>query len=125
VPAEGELSVPSSVFAHVLKYGQLHTQRFASELMKQYRKEQELMLGALHEFGMHRTREHLGSASGKQQLLHQGRSEPSSWLAQQRKNVSLLIFVCVTCSFTFWFLFSLARHFDGENGKGCISGFKA
>ena len=60
-------------------------QHFNAESKRRYRKEQELILGALHDLGMLRTRDHLGTLPNKQ-----GRSGPnSSWLAQQRKNVSL------------------------------------
>jgi protein HOOK3 len=50
------------------------------ESTRRYRKEQELMLSALHSFGMRTARDHLGAPS------QQGRSG-TSWLSLQRQKV--------------------------------------
>ena len=63
--------------------------------MKRYRKEQELMLSALHDVGMPRVRDHLGAVPPKQS----GHPGPTSWLAQQRKNVSADIFGALYCNY--------------------------
>src|ERR1700691_3703723 len=57
-------------------------QRLMSESTKRYRREQELMLSAIHSLGMRTARDHLGVAQ------QQNRPGPTSWLGQQRKNVS-------------------------------------
>lgn len=44
----------------------------------QYRREQELMLGALHEYGMRQVRAHMGVQV----------REPTAWLGNLRKTVS-------------------------------------
>ncbi|KAI0057107.1 HOOK-domain-containing protein [Artomyces pyxidatus] len=56
-------------------------QRLLREANQRYRKEQELMLGALHSMGMRGIRDPLGPA--KQQT----RAAPTSWLGQQRQNL--------------------------------------
>lgn len=54
-----------------------------SESRRRYRREQELMLSAIHSLGMRTARDHLGVAQQQQ-----NRPGPTSWLGQQRKNVS-------------------------------------
>lgn len=54
-----------------------------SEMTKRYQREQALMLSIIHGYGMDVTRGHLGKPQ-------QGRPGPTSWLAQQRKNVGTL-----------------------------------
>ena len=56
-----------------------------NESTKRYRREQELMLSAIHSMGMRTARDHLGTAQ------QQNRPGPTSWLGQQRKNVGLLV----------------------------------
>ncbi|KIM87652.1 hypothetical protein PILCRDRAFT_815228 [Piloderma croceum F 1598] len=56
--------------------------RLMSESTKRYRREQELMLSAIHSLGMRTARDHLGVAQ------QQNRPGPTSWLGQQRKNHS-------------------------------------
>ena len=58
-------------------------QRLLSDATQRYRREQTLMLGAIHNMGMRTARDQLGSAK------QQSRPEPTSWLKQQRQNVSL------------------------------------
>jgi protein HOOK3 len=55
-------------------------QRLGREQELRYRKEQELMLSALHEMGVRSTRDHLANQ-------HQSTAMPSSWLARQRRTV--------------------------------------
>lgn len=55
-----------------------------SESTKRYRREQELMLSAIHSMGMRTARDHLGVAQ------KQAQPNPTSWLAIQRKNVRYL-----------------------------------
>ncbi|KAA1478772.1 HOOK-domain-containing protein [Dentipellis sp. KUC8613] len=57
--------------------------RLLIEAHQRYRKEQELMLSAIHTMGMGNVRDQLGHAQ------QQGRAQPTSWLGQQRKTVSL------------------------------------
>ena len=59
-------------------------QRLLNEAHQRYRKEQELLLGAIHNLGMHTARDPFGRSSHQQ-----GRALPMSWLGQQRQNVSL------------------------------------
>ena len=59
-------------------------QRLLNEAHQRYRKEQELLLGAIHSLGMHTARDPFGRSSRQQ-----GRALPTSWLGQQRQNVSL------------------------------------
>ena len=59
-------------------------QRLLNEAHQRYRKEQELLLGAIHSLGMHTARDPFGRSSRQQ-----GRVLPMSWLGQQRQNVSL------------------------------------
>lgn len=54
-------------------------------MTKRYQREQALLLSIIHGYGMPIVRNQLGKSS------QTGRPEPSSWLGQQRKNVSLLI----------------------------------
>lgn len=59
-----------------------HFQRAIADMAKRYSREQTLMLSVIHTHGMQAARDHLGS---KQQ---QSRIGPTSWLGQQRRNVS-------------------------------------
>lgn len=52
-------------------------------MTKRYQREQALILSIIHGYGMDVTRGHLGKPQ-------QGRPGPTSWLAQQRKNVGTL-----------------------------------
>jgi len=52
-------------------------------LTARYRREQELLLSAVHNIGIQRAREHLAPQ-------HLARQDPSSWLGIQRKNVGFL-----------------------------------
>ncbi|KAF7322701.1 hypothetical protein HMN09_00048900 [Mycena chlorophos] len=52
--------------------------RLMSDSIKRYRREQELMLGAIHTMGMRTMRGHVGAAQ----------QQPSSWLGTQRKTIS-------------------------------------
>lgn len=54
-----------------------------TESTKRYRREQELMLSAIHSLGMRTARDHLGAP---QQQIRPG---PTSWLGQQRNKVGL------------------------------------
>ncbi|KII88905.1 hypothetical protein PLICRDRAFT_175157 [Plicaturopsis crispa FD-325 SS-3] len=74
---EAEASFRSQI--KVLEEDVVRQKRLMAEATKRYRREQELMFSALHSMGMQTARGHLG---GKQQ----SRTEPSSWLGQQRKN---------------------------------------
>lgn len=56
-------------------------QRLVREMAVRYKREQELMLAKIIEAGNATVRAHLGSAAQ--------RAEPTAWLHQQRKNVSL------------------------------------
>jgi hypothetical protein len=71
----------------VLLYGILTSdpaaQRLLNEAHQRYRKEQELLLSAIHGLGMHTARDPFGRSH------QQGRALPTSWLGQQRQNVSL------------------------------------
>ncbi|TFY66829.1 hypothetical protein EVG20_g4265 [Dentipellis fragilis] len=55
--------------------------RLLTEAHQRYRKEQELMLSAIHTMGMRNVRDQLGHAQ------QQGRAQPTSWLGQQRKTL--------------------------------------
>ncbi|KAI0646785.1 HOOK-domain-containing protein [Trametes meyenii] len=55
--------------------------RLRTEATNRYRREQTLMLSIIHSQGMRTARDQLGSAK-------QSRPEPTSWLKQQRQNVS-------------------------------------
>ncbi|KAH9001427.1 HOOK-domain-containing protein [Lactarius akahatsu] len=55
-------------------------QRLLSEAHHRYRREQELMLGAVHGLGMHTARDPFGRSH------QQSRASPTSWLGQQRQN---------------------------------------
>ncbi|KAJ7074380.1 HOOK protein-domain-containing protein [Mycena amicta] len=52
--------------------------RLMSDSIKRYRREQEVMLGAVHAMGMRTMRGHIGAAQ----------QQPSSWLGTQRKTLS-------------------------------------
>ncbi|TFY73576.1 hypothetical protein EWM64_g10436, partial [Hericium alpestre] len=58
--------------------------RMVDDTHKRYHKEQELMLSAIHNMSMARARE----ALSQQQ---QGRSQPTSWLGQQRKTLGPML----------------------------------
>jgi len=58
-------------------------QRLLNEAHQRYRKEQELLLGAIHSLGMHTVRDPFGRSHHQQ-----GRALSTSWLGQQRQNVS-------------------------------------
>ncbi|KAN0124012.1 HOOK domain containing protein [Russula decolorans] len=60
--------------------------RLLNEAHQRYRKEQELLLGAIHSLGMHTARDPFGRSSRQQ-----GRALPMSWLGQQRQNLSPLL----------------------------------
>lgn len=62
-------------------------QRLMKESTKRYRREQELMLSVIQNQGMQISRGHLGESQ------RQGRPGPTSWLGQQRKNVSFVYFM--------------------------------
>jgi hypothetical protein len=66
-----------TVLFHALANG-IILQRLMSESLKRYKREQELMMGALHAVGMRTARNHLGVPQ----------QQPSSWLGGQRKIVS-------------------------------------
>jgi hypothetical protein len=76
-------------------------QRLMVESTRRYRREQELMLSALHSFGMKTARDHLGAP------ISQSRSGPTSWLAQQRNKVRP--YFQVFTKLTFEHLSSLVR----------------
>jgi hypothetical protein len=57
-------------------------QRLISDQRERYKKEQHLMLGVVHKYGMNTARDLLGS-----HLQQQARGGPSSWLGQQRNKV--------------------------------------
>ncbi|KAI0306709.1 HOOK protein-domain-containing protein [Multifurca ochricompacta] len=60
-------------------------QRLLGEAHQRYRKEQELLLSAIHTIGMHTARDPFGRS------YQQTRALPTSWLGQQRQNVSLVM----------------------------------
>ncbi|KAI9446612.1 HOOK-domain-containing protein [Lactarius indigo] len=63
----------------------LEDERLLSEAHHRYRREQELLLGAVHGLGMHTARDPFGRS-------HQpSRTSPTSWLGQQRQNLSPLL----------------------------------
>jgi len=61
-------------------------QRLLSEAHQRYRKEQELLLSAIHSLGMQTARDPF------QRSHQQGRAIPTSWLGQQRQNRSPLLY---------------------------------
>jgi len=61
-------------------------QRLLSEAHQRYRKEQELLLSAIHSLGMHTARDPF------QRSHQQGRAMPTSWLGQQRQNRGPLLY---------------------------------
>ncbi|TFK42805.1 HOOK protein-domain-containing protein [Crucibulum laeve] len=73
---EAEASFRSQI--KILEEDLARQKRLLLEMNKRYRREQELMLSALHTMGIRTARNHLGSQK-------QGRSEPTSWLPNQRK----------------------------------------
>jgi len=60
-------------------------QRLLSEAHHRYRREQELLLSAVHSLGMHTARDPFGRSH------QQSRVSPTSWLGQQRQNLSPLL----------------------------------
>lgn len=54
-----------------------------SDMAKRYQREQALMLSIIHGYGMDIARNHLGKQ------MQQSRAVPTSWLGQQRRNVSM------------------------------------
>lgn len=62
--------------------------KLMAEAEQRYKKEQELMLSHLHIFGMKLAKQHLGAPDKAGRL---GTGGPSSWLGQQRRNVSVLL----------------------------------
>ncbi|KIM31999.1 hypothetical protein M408DRAFT_64288 [Serendipita vermifera MAFF 305830] len=72
--------------------------RLASEAEQRYRREQEAMLGHLHSYGMKVTRQHL--ASQQKGGTSGAAAGPSSWLGQQRRNVSVITFLEIHFSLT-------------------------
>ncbi|KAI9509946.1 HOOK-domain-containing protein [Russula earlei] len=61
-------------------------QRLLNEAHQRYGREQELLLSAIHGLGMHAARDPFGRSR------QQGRALPTSWLGQQRQNLSPLIY---------------------------------
>lgn len=59
--------------------------RLLSDATNRYRREQVLMLSVIHNSGMHTARDQLGYAK------QQSQPRPTSWLKQQRQNVSTLL----------------------------------
>jgi len=55
--------------------------RLMNEMITRYRREQALMLSVIHNAGMKTARDHLGNPQ-------QSRMGPTSWLPQQRRNLS-------------------------------------
>ncbi|KAJ7184151.1 HOOK protein-domain-containing protein [Mycena filopes] len=82
------LSVPSGTFEEaetsfrsqirILEEELIRQKRLLSDSTKRYRREQELMLGAVHAMGMRTARIHLGVPQ----------QQPSSWMSAQRKTLS-------------------------------------
>jgi len=60
--------------------------RLLNEAHQRYRKEQELLLSAIHSLGMYTARNPFGRPSHQQ-----GRALPMSWLGQQRQNLNPLL----------------------------------
>lgn len=60
-------------------------QRLLSEAHHRYRREQELLLSTIHTLGMHTARDPFG------RFHQQSRVSPTSWLGQQRQNLSPLL----------------------------------
>ncbi|GLB35178.1 putative HOOK protein [Lyophyllum shimeji] len=73
---EAEASFRSQI--KVLEEDLARQKRLMAESTKRYRREQELMLGAIHNLGMRTSRAHLGTQT----------RDPSSWLGIQRKAAS-------------------------------------
>ncbi|EJF62459.1 HOOK-domain-containing protein [Dichomitus squalens LYAD-421 SS1] len=78
---EAETSYRSQI--RILEDDLARQKRLLSEATNRYRREQALMLGAIHNMGMHTTRDQLGYAK------QQSQPGPTSWLKQQRQNVGL------------------------------------
>ncbi|KAF8652701.1 hypothetical protein AX16_004205 [Volvariella volvacea WC 439] len=76
---EAEASFRSQI--KVLEEELAREKQLLAECHKRYRREQELMLSAIHSMGTKTARGHLG---GQQQI---GRPEPTSWLGVQRKTL--------------------------------------
>ncbi|KAJ6513784.1 HOOK protein-domain-containing protein [Mycena vitilis] len=73
---EAEASFRSQI--RILEEEVTRQKRLMSESTKRYRREQELMLGAVHAMGMRTARNHLGVPQ----------QQPSSWMSVQRKTLS-------------------------------------
>ncbi|KAF7359439.1 hypothetical protein MSAN_01286500 [Mycena sanguinolenta] len=73
---EAEASFRSQI--RILEEEVVRQKRLMSESTRRYRREQELMLGAIHALGMRTARAHLGVPQ----------QQPSSWLGSQRKLMS-------------------------------------
>ncbi|KAJ7849065.1 HOOK protein-domain-containing protein [Mycena olivaceomarginata] len=73
---EAEASFRSQI--RILEEEVTRGKRLMSESLKRYKREQELMMGALHAVGMRTARNHLGVPQ----------QQPSSWLGGQRKILS-------------------------------------
>ncbi|KAJ7070368.1 HOOK protein-domain-containing protein [Mycena belliarum] len=73
---EAEASFRSQI--RILEEEVTRQKRLMSESTKRYRREQELMLGAVHAMGMRTARNHLGVPQ----------QQPSSWMSMQRKTLS-------------------------------------
>lgn len=82
--AEGE--VHWKIHVDVLLMSAL--QRLLSDATNRYRREQVLMLSVIHNSGMHTARDQLGYAK-------QSQPGPTSWLKQQRQNVSRLLHLAI------------------------------
>lgn len=76
---EAEVSFRSQI--KILEEEVARHKRLMMESTKRYRREQELMLSAIHALGMKTARDYLGSTT------QQTRPGPTSWLGQQRKNM--------------------------------------
>ncbi|KAJ7168076.1 HOOK protein-domain-containing protein [Mycena crocata] len=72
---EAETSFRSQI--RILEEEVARQKRLLSDSTKRYRREQELMLGAVHAMGMRTARNHLGVPQ-----------QPSSWMSMQRKTLS-------------------------------------
>jgi len=76
---EAEASFRSQI--KILEEEITRRKRLMNESVKRYRREQQLMLSMIHSLGMRTARGHLGEPQ------RQTRTEPTSWLGQQRKNL--------------------------------------
>ncbi|KAF8275193.1 HOOK-domain-containing protein [Lactarius quietus] len=68
----------------------LEDERLLSEAHHRYRREQELLLSAVHNLGMYTARDPFGRSH------QQSRVSPTSWLGQQRQNVRITMRLLIT-----------------------------